>query len=69
MEGGVKQKDKTWVMGGHYVCLMGYCKEMLHKSGILLSFSQNHLIANFEFVFYWNTEEENVQNALVTFIV
>ncbi len=29
----VKQKDKTWVMAGHYVCLMGYCKEMLHKSG------------------------------------
>lgn len=20
-------------MAGHYVCLMGYCKEMLHKSG------------------------------------
>lgn len=36
---------------------------------ILLSFSQNHLISNFEFVFYWNTEEENVLNALVTFNV
>lgn len=30
----VKQKDKTSVMAGHYVCLMGYCKEIcLHKSG------------------------------------